>query len=246
MLKEHGADRVRFVATSATRDAGNRKVFMEGIQQILGIEPEVITGDEEAELSFAGAVLAVGADASKTVVFDLGGGSTEFVLGTEEGVQAARSVNIGCVRLTERHMASAPATSDQIQRVEADTDAAIDTVLQSVPLEKATRAVAVAGTATTIAAAALGLKTYDSEAINGSSISIDTVQKTAEMLRSMTREERAALGYMHPGRVDVIGAGATIYARIMTRLREITEGNIDSVTVSEHDILDGIALSQVR
>ena len=219
---------------------------MDGIRDILGIEPEVITGDEEAELSFAGAVLAVGADESKTVVFDLGGGSTEFVLGTEDGVQAARSVNIGCVRLTERHMASAPATPDQIQRVEADTDAAIDSVLQSVPLEKATRAVAVAGTATTIAAAALGLKTYDSEVINGSSISVDTVQKTAEMLRSMTREERAALGYMHPGRVDVIGAGATIYARIMTRLHEITEGNIDSVTVSEHDILDGIALSQVR
>ena len=246
LLHKHKVKKLRFVATSATRDAGNRQVFVDGIRDILGIEPEVITGDEEAELSFAGAVLAVGADESKTVVFDLGGGSTEFVLGTEDGVQAARSVNIGCVRLTERHMASAPATSDQIQRVEADTDAAIDTVLQSVPLEKATRAVAVAGTATTIAAAALGLKTYDSEAINGSSISVDTVQKTAEMLRSMTREERAALGYMHPGRVDVIGAGATIYARIMTRLREITEGNIDSVTVSEHDILDGIALSQVR
>ena len=161
LLRKHKVKKLRFVATSATRDAGNRQVFMDGIRDILGIEPEVITGDEEAELSFAGAVLAVGADESKTVVFDLGGGSTEFVLGTEEGVQAARSVNIGCVRLTERHMASAPATSDQIQRVEADTDAAIDTVLQSVPLEKATRVVAVAGTATTIAAAALGLKTYD-------------------------------------------------------------------------------------
>ena len=92
----------------------------------------------------------------------------------------------------------------------------------------------------------MGLETYDSEAINGTSLSLETVQCTAQMLRSMTRQERAELGYMHPGRVDVIGAGATIYARIMTRLREITEGNIDSVTVSEHDILDGIALSQVR
>ena len=224
LLKEHGADRVRFVATSATRDAGNRKVFMEGIQQILGIEPEVISGTEEASLSFAGAMRAVGAGDKNTLVFDLGGGSTEFVLGGGRGAEAkvisSRSVNVGCVRLTE-------------------------TVVSSVPLSTATRAVAVAGTATTLAAAALGLETYDSEAINGTSLSLETVQRTAQMLRSMTRQERAELGYMHPGRVDVIGAGVTIYARILTRLNEITDGVINSVTVSEHDILDGIALSQL-
>lgn len=249
LLKEHGADRVRFVATSATRDAGNRKVFMDGIQQILGIEPEVISGTEEASLSFAGAMRAVGAGDKNTLVFDLGGGSTEFVLGGGRGAEAkvisSRSVNVGCVRLTERHMVSAPVTDEQVQRVEANTDAAIETVVSSVPLSTATRAVAVAGTATTLAAAALGLETYDSEAINGTSLSLETVQRTAQMLRSMTRQERAELGYMHPGRVDVIGAGVTIYARILTRLNEITDGVINSVTVSEHDILDGIALSQL-
>ena len=132
LLKEHGADRVRFVATSATRDAGNRKVFMEGIQQILGIEPEVISGTEEASLSFAGAMRAVGAGDKNTLVFDLGGGSTEFVLGGGRGAEAkvisSRSVNVGCVRLTERHMVSAPVTDEQVRRVEADTDAAIETV----------------------------------------------------------------------------------------------------------------------
>ena len=243
LLKEYGADRVRFVATSATRDAGNRKVFMEGIQQILGIEPEVISGTEEASLSFAGAMRAVGAGDKNTLVFDLGGGSTEFVLGGGRGAEAkvisSRSVNVGCVRLTERHMVSAPVTDEQVRR------AAIETVVSSVPLSTATRAVAVAGTATTLAAAALGLETYDSEAINGTSLSLETVQRTAQMLRSMTRQERAELGYMHPGRVDVIGAGVTIYARILTRLNEITDGVINSVTVSEHDILDGIALSQL-
>lgn len=245
LIAEHGVQRVRFVATSATRDAGNRHVFVDGIRHILGIEPEVISGTEEAALSFAGAVRAMGANERNTLVFDLGGGSTEFVLGNSTGVIASRSVNIGCVRLMERHLVSAPATAEQVRRVEEDTDAAIAQVLTSVPLGSASRTVAVAGTATTLAAAALGLKTYDSQAINGTMLSLETVQETARMLREFTRAERAALGYMHPGRVDVIGAGVTIYARILTRLHELTGGAIDSVTVSEHDILDGIALSQL-
>ena len=243
LLKEHGA--VRFVATSATRDAGNRQVFVDGIRDILGIEPEVISGDEEAALSFAGAVRAVGYGDGDTLVFDLGGGSTEFVLGDESGVKASRSVNIGCVRLTERHMMSAPSTDSQIARVEADTDEALEVARKTVPLQDARRVVAVAGTATTVAAAALGLDRYDSEAINAQSFSVETVQKTARWLASLSRAEREELGYMHPGRVDVIGAGATIYARILTRLNEMTDGAVDSVTVSEHDILDGIALSQL-
>ena len=187
-----------------------------------------------------------GAGDGDTLVFDLGGGSTEFVLGDESGVKASRGVNIGCVRLTERHMVSAPATDSQIARVEADTDEALDVARKTVPLQDARRVVAVAGTATTTAAAAaLGLDRYDSEAINAQSFSVETVQKTARWLASLSRAEREELGYMHPGRVDVIGAGATIYARILTRLNEMTDGAVDSVTVSEHDILDGIALSQL-
>ena len=245
LLRKNKVKKLRFVATSATRDAGNRQVFLDGIRDILGIEPEVISGDEEAALSFAGAVRAVGYGDGDTLVFDLGGGSTEFVLGDESGVKASRSVNIGCVRLTERHMMSAPSTESQIARVEADTDEALDVARKTVPLQDACRVVAVAGTATTVAAAALGLDRYDSEAINAQSFSVETVQKTARWLASLSRAEREELGYMHPGRVDVIGAGATIYARILTRLNEMTDGAVDSVTVSEHDILDGIALSQL-
>ena len=181
LLKEHGADSVRFVATSATRDAGNRQVFVDGIREILGIEPEVISGDEEAALSFAGAVRAVGYGDGDTLVFDLGGGSTEFVLGDESGVKASRSVNIGCVRLTERHMLSAPATESQIARVEADTDEALEVARKTVPLQNARRVVAVAGTATTVAAAALGLD-------------------RSELLGGDRSEDRPLVGFAEPHR----------------------------------------------
>ena len=245
LIAEHNVptEAIRFVATSASRDARNKQVFIDGIREILGIELEVISGDEEASLSFAGALLAVGADERETLVFDLGGGSTEFVLGTVAGVQVSKSVNIGCVRLTERLMHHAPALESEIDAVRAEADERIAEAAAIVPLERAQRLVAVAGTATTVAAAALGLDSYDSAAINAQYFTVEQVQETASWLASLSTEERSALGYMHPGRVDVIGTGATIYARIVERVSELTGGAVEGVTVSEHDILDGIALS---
>lgn len=244
MIREHGAESVRFVATSASRDARNRQVFVDGIRELLGVEPEVISGDEEAALSFAGAssVLPV-LDGEQVLVVDLGGGSTEFVLGTASGVTAAKSVDIGCVRLTERHLQDDPPTAEQIAAAEADVDAAITQAGLDVPLERATAVVGVAGSITTITAHALRLPEYLPAAIHGAELTIGTITEAATDLLHMTRDERAELAYMHPGRVDVMGAGGLVWRRILERLNELTAGRIVTATASEHDILDGIALS---
>lgn len=244
LIQEHGAGRVRFVATSASRDARNRDVFVDGIRDLLGVEPEVISGDEEAALSFAGAssVLPI-LDGQEVLVVDLGGGSTEFVLGTAAGVTAAKSVDIGCVRLTERHLRQDPPTPEQIAAAEADVDAAIACAGEDVPLERATAVVGVAGSITTITAHALRLTEYSPNAIHGTELPLDTVRAASTDLLTMTRSDRAALPYMHPGRVDVIGAGGLVWRRILERLAGTTGGRIATATASEHDILDGIALS---
>jgi exopolyphosphatase/guanosine-5'-triphosphate,3'-diphosphate pyrophosphatase len=244
LIKEHGAVKVRFVATSASRDARNRDVFVDGVRDLLGVEPEVISGDEEAALSFAGAssVLPI-LDGQEVLVVDLGGGSTEFVLGTAAGVTAAKSVDIGCVRLTERHLRQDPPTAEQIAAAEADVDAAIARAGQDVPLERATAVVGVAGSITTITAHALRLPEYSPDAIHGTELPLGTVRAASTELLTMTRSERAGLPYMHPGRVDVIGAGGLVWGRILERLAKLTGGRIATATASEHDILDGIALS---
>lgn len=244
LIRHHRAGRIRFVATSASRDARNRDVFVDGIRSLLGVEPEVISGDEEASLSFAGASSVLPPSGNDAVlVVDLGGGSTEFVLGDDDGVIAAKSVDIGCVRLTERHLHSDPPTPAELAAAEADVDAAIDLANRTVPLNQATAVVGVAGTITTITAHALGLSEYDPAAIHGASLDLDTICDAATSLIEMTREERARLPYMHPGRVDVIGAGALVWRRILQRLAELSDGAIGEATSSEHDILDGIALS---
>ncbi|GAB5079810.1 Ppx/GppA phosphatase family protein [Arthrobacter sp. AD-310] len=244
LIREHGARAVRFVATSASRDARNRDVFVAGIRDLLGVEPEVISGDEEAALSFAGAssVLPI-LDGHQVLVVDLGGGSTEFVLGTTNGVTAAKSVDIGCVRLTERHLRDDPPTAEQIAAAEADVDAAIDLACQDVPLERATAVVGVAGSITTITAHALQLPEYKPDVIHGTDLPIATIGAAATDLLGMVRSGRAALPYMHPGRVDVIGAGGLVWRRILERVNGLSGGRITSATASEHDILDGIALS---
>lgn len=246
LLKEHGAQKVRFVATSATRDAGNRHIFMNGIQEILGVEPEIISGTEEAALSFAGALSSVGNTEQMTLVIDLGGGSTEFVLGNKVGVAASQSVNIGCVRMTERHVSSNPPSVDQIARVIADTDRAIGGASAEVDFSVAERLVGVAGTVTTVTAHALGLDSYDPQAIDRTELSIKDISKAAADLVAMTTEERAELDFMHEGRVDVIGAGSIVWARIIERISKMTEGRVSTAIASEKDILDGIALSLAR
>lgn len=247
LIREHGAQKVRFAATSATRDAENRSVFTEGIRARLGVEPEVISGDEEAALSFAGASSVLAGDkGARTLVVDLGGGSTEFVLGIDGRVLAAKSTDMGCVRFTERHLVSDPPTEAEIAMARGDILDMIAQVLSTVPLATADRLIGVAGTITTVTAHALKLPEYSSAAIHGTELSSGQVDHAASSLLHMSRAERAALPYMHPGRVDVIGAGALIWQTIVERLSELTDGRVESAITSEHDILDGIALSTLR
>jgi exopolyphosphatase/guanosine-5'-triphosphate,3'-diphosphate pyrophosphatase len=239
VVRATGAQRVRFVATSASRDVSNRDEFAAGVLGALGVAPEVVTGDEEAALSFAGATRELaGGVAEPVLVVDIGGGSTEFVLGART-VQAARSVDIGCVRMTERHLRSDPPTAPEIAAARADIDAAISLARETVPLDQAQTLVGLAGSVTTVAAMALDLPRYQPERIHHARISADDVRLISARLLSMDHEARAALPFMHPGRVDVIGAGALVLAAILDQV------SVDEVVVSEHDILDGIAWSLV-
>ncbi|MFB6441509.1 exopolyphosphatase [Streptomyces sp. NPDC056411] len=278
VIKGLGAEQVRFVATSASRDAENREDFVRGVVDILGVQPEVITGDQEAEFSFTGAtkeLTAIGAAGAERLpgeggggrrvglpqpylVVDIGGGSTEFVLG-DGSVRAARSVDIGCVRMTERHLVHQgeahpspdhrPATSAshtsltdppspaQIAAMKADIAAALDRAEEAVPLGEAATLVGLAGSVTTVAGIALGLAHYDSAAIHHSRIPLAKVREITEHLLTSTHAERAASPVIHPGRVDVIAAGALVLLSVMER------SGAREVVVSEHDILDGIAWS---
>ena len=234
LLRSKGVEKVRFCATSATRDATNRDLFIDGVRDILGIAPEVIPGSEEAALSFLGATKELGQELSPFLVVDIGGGSTEFVLGNTD-VSAARSVNIGCVRMSERHLTAQPPTAQQVAAAIVDIDAAILDAGSHVDFSAAQTLIAVAGTATTVAAAALDLIDYDRYAIHLSRIPAAKVHEVAEMFAAMTRDEIAALGYMHPGRVDVITSGSLVLSRV------ITLTGAKEFVASESDILDGIA-----
>ncbi len=234
ILRSKGVEKIRFCATSATRDATNRDLFIDGVRDILGITPEVIPGSEEAALSFLGATKELGQELSPFLVVDIGGGSTEFVLGSTD-VTSARSVNIGCVRMSERHLTVQPPNAEQVAEAIVDIDAAILDAGSHVDFSAAQTLIAVAGTATTVAAAALDLPDYDRYAIHLSRIPAAKVHEVAEMFASMTRDEIAALGYMHPGRVDVITSGSLVLSRVMTLT------GAKEFVASESDILDGIA-----
>ena len=247
--RELGAERVRMVATSASRDAANRDEFEAMVVATLGQLPDVVPGVEEAELSFLGATasLAAAARAHGTpepqppyLVVDIGGGSTEFVLGDAAGVRAARSVDVGCVRLTERHLRSDPPPPDEVQAAEADVRAALALVAADVPVGEAATLVGLAGSVTTVAALALALPAYDPDAIHGSRIPVAAIRSVTAGLLTATREKRAASPVMHPGRVDVIGAGSLVLRVLMDAF------DLEEVVVSEHDILDGIALRLAR
>ena len=236
LIRSKGVEKIRFCATSATRDASNREIFIDGVKQILGIEPEVIPGSEEAALSFIGATKELKHAEAPYLVVDIGGGSTEFVLGTEE-VKYAKSVNIGCVRMAERHLKVSPPKPLDVQNAIADIDKAIFEASHIVPLTEAKTLIAVAGTATTVAAAALNLDKYDRYAIHLSRIPTERVLEVAQLFSLMKRDELAALPYMHPGRVDVIAAGAIVLSRVM-----VATGAKEFIA-SESDILDGMAWS---
>jgi exopolyphosphatase / guanosine-5'-triphosphate,3'-diphosphate pyrophosphatase len=238
-IVRRGVEKIRFCATSATRDATNRNIFIDGVKERLGIEPEVISGDEEARLSFAGATREFNRTDGPFLVVDIGGGSTEFVLGTDT-VESAISVNIGCVRMSERHFHNDPPTADEVTIARSDIQNAIDIASASVDIKSAKTLVCVAGTATTVAAAALNLPEYDRHAIHLSRISADQVHAVSDRFSTMTRDERAALGYMHPGRVDVITAGSLVLSKI------VKATGAKEFVASENDILDGMAWSLAK
>ena len=247
LIRQAAPRGVRMVATSATRDAANSQEFVDRVKEVLGVAPEVVSGDEEARLSFTGATreLAGAAHAREGgcpppyLVTDIGGGSTEFVLGGPAGVSGARSVDIGCVRMTERHLHGDPPSPAEVAAATADIDAAVALVAGGVPVRQARTLVGLAGSVTTVAGIALGLARYDPARIHHSRVSAEQVHEITGQLLGQTRAQRAAIGVMHPGRVDVIGAGALVLDRIMIRL------GFAEVLVSEHDILDGIAWSLV-
>lgn len=245
LMTEHSVSAVRMVATSAARDVGNREEFFAMTARVLGsVVPgsvaEVITGTEEAELSFRGAVGELDAAAAPFVVVDLGGGSTELVLGTDR-VQASFSADIGCVRLTERCLHSDPPTAAEVAAARQVARDRLSEALRVVPVDQARTWVGVAGTMTTLSALAQRMTSYDADAIHLSRIGFGDLLGVCDDLIAMTRAQRLALGPMHQGRADVIGGGAIIVEELASVLSE--RAGIDALVVSEHDILDGIALS---
>jgi exopolyphosphatase/guanosine-5'-triphosphate,3'-diphosphate pyrophosphatase len=247
LLRVHGVERVRMVATSATRDAANREVFFAMTAEVLGaVIPgsvaEVISGAAEAELSFCGAVGELDSGGAPFVVVDLGGGSTEIVVGKAANeVVASYSADIGCVRLTERCLHSDPPTAQEVAAAREVVRERLAVALRTVPVEGARTWVGLAGTMTTLSALAHNMTTYDPAVIHLSRVPSDELLVVCEWLVGMTREQRAALGPMHEGRVDVIGGGAIVVQELARALRD--RAGISELTVSEHDILDGIVLS---
>ena len=268
-IESASAGAVRMVATSATRDAVNAGEFVRGVTAILGRAPEVLSGGQEARLGFIGATAEFrpgpagksGPDSGRGrdggsgldggpgqaplappyLVADIGGGSTEFVVGGNgagsEDRLAAVSVDIGCVRLTERHLHSDPPSAGEIAAATADVDAALTEVAAKLPVASARTLLGLAGSVTTVTAIALGLDSYDPARIHHARIPASAVSAvTAELLR-MSRLERASISVMHPGRADVIGGGALVLDRIVRR------SGFAEVVASEHDILDGLAWS---
>jgi exopolyphosphatase/guanosine-5'-triphosphate,3'-diphosphate pyrophosphatase len=271
LIAGFAARSVRMVATSATRDAGNAAEFVRRVTEVLGVAPEVLTGAAEAMLSFTGATAELAAGhGGPFLVADIGGGSTEFVLGSPGGHGGAGSpspgghggagsppvsrgglggivppdytisVNIGCVRMTERHLRGDPPTAREVAAATADIDAALDAVADAVPVAAAKTFIGLAGSVTTVAGIAMGLPGYDAARIHHARVSSAAVHAVTLALLAQTRAVRAEIGVMHPGRVDVIGGGALILDRIMDRF------GFSEVLVSEHDILDGMAWSLAR
>jgi exopolyphosphatase/guanosine-5'-triphosphate,3'-diphosphate pyrophosphatase len=238
-ISKRGVEKIRFCATSATRDATNRELFIGGVKERLGIEPEVISGDEEARLSFIGATKEFATTDGPFLVVDIGGGSTEFVYGHSD-VEFAKSVNIGCVRMTERNIHSDPPTAEEIENARRDIQEAIAVAASVVPITKAKTLIAVAGTATSVAASALELKEYDRHIIHLARVSAEQTHHVAHTFAGMNAEQRSHVGFLHPGRADVFAAGSLVLSEIMkaTGAKEFV--------ASEADILDGIAGSLAR
>lgn len=258
VLKEHPVDAIRFVATSATRDAENREIFEQMMIDELGVRPEVISGTEEAALSFLGATSVVSRDELQPpyLVVDLGGGSTELVLGGDgdclpaHKVSAAYSMNVGSVRMTERHLHTDPPTEEEIQAAIEDIDKHIDDAFKVVPAGRARTIIGVSGTVTTMAALTMGLQHYDHTAVDGVRIGLEQAYAVNNRFLRMPKDCRRTYATIHPGRVDVVGGGAVIWSRVLERLAKAAYedhgGVLDTFVASEHGLLDGITIDLGR
>ena len=230
-----GVARRRLVATSATRDAADRRAFLDGVRDLLGVDAEVLTGQAEAATAYRGATATLEGDLP-TLVVDIGGGSTELILGDGRAARAMVSLDIGCVRLFERHLHHDPPTAEEAAALRADVATHLAEVTGVVDPSAADRVVGVAGTVTTVTAIALGLDAYDPRRIHRATLDAAEVAAVADKLTAMTVAERAALPVMARGREDVIAAGALLLDELVRRFR------IRQVIASETDILDGILL----
>lgn len=257
ILEEHNVQALRFVATSATRDAKNRVVFEDDMEHLLGVRPEVISGLEEARLSYMGAISAFARSQIQypALIMDLGGGSTELVLGGDgvhtavDQVQASYSMNIGSVRMTERHDLYDQPDDANVEAAIVDIDEHLDVACAHIPIEQTRTFVGVSGTVTTMAALALNLPEYDASRVNGIRLPFAQVEQVDTKFLHMSREQRRAYKAIHPGRVDVVGGGALVLNRVIARVQErvvASSGELNELLISEHGLLDGIVLDLGR
>lgn len=251
LCRTYGVESIRFAATSAARDASNKGVFETGIFERIGVPVQILSGDDEARTSFEGASSVLGTHSqARVIAVDLGGGSTEVVLGElGTGVVSDFSMDVGCVRMHERHMHSDPATEAEIEAARVDIRAMLDKAEEFVDFGSSEGLVGLAGTVTTLTARALGLTEYDPEKIHGARLSVETVIDVCEWFVRSTKFERSLLGYMHPGRIDVMPAGALVWEETVKRVAQAMSENghpLTEIVTSEHDILDGMALWAAR
>jgi len=238
ILAHHDVRRIRFCATSATRDSSNAAEFAEGVYSRLGVWPEVLSGQEEAVLAYDGAVRNLRTPPELPVlVVDIGGGSTELILGDGTGPYASQSMDMGSVRMHERYLTADPPTPEQVAACVADIDAHLDAC--PVPVTDAATVVGVAGTVLSITAGVLDLPAYDKSIIDQSVVAVDDVHAFVERLVAMPIARRLEFPWMQTGRVDVLDAGGLILSRVLRRC------STGTMVPSEADILDGIAWSMV-
>ncbi|HKH07084.1 MAG TPA: Ppx/GppA phosphatase family protein [Acidimicrobiales bacterium] len=232
-----GVDTVRVAATSAARDAANRDAFFDAVEKVVGARPELLSGEEEGRLSFLGATGELDPAQGPFLVVDIGGGSTEFIVGTSE-VEGVMSIDVGCVRLTEKYMEHDPPLPEELTACISLTDAYLEDVIREVPgAAEARTLVGLAGTVTTIAAVEMGLATYDRDRIHHFVLTHEAAEDVFRTLATEARADRIHNPGLEEARADVIVAGCCVLVAVFRRF------GFDEMVVSESDILDGLALT---